>query len=361
VRSRALLYRYLTKDQKWNLRAEKSFFVKGKDGHTYEVHAAGTNNVTRYEDGKRKYCFCVVSKYEHPIPVYDLMLAQKLTLETDPRSFLDIAVTRDVRTGDLWDNGKHIDNPDVEPPKTYKERFPTNPNWEGNQAEAIEERRALVPGIVGDLLVHDICLNTIAQYDTSCHHGFTGAGFVINSDREVVPSFDTPIIVPPLDDLTPTEVEECIVKLVTGIPALTYAHVAQVQGHFRRFDLCGIHVLMHPETDADWLRRESPPWVPGTSVLGVRKILDVRVPKGRAWYCSDAETLGILVHWYEGNTMGFCIFNHSGVCIYDPDHADQEEVQEGTVTSEEASQREEAREEAAGRIIQGQGDSQGEG
>jgi len=356
IRSQALLYRYLTKEQKWTLRGEKSFFVKGKDGHTYEIHAAGTNNVTRYEDGWRKYKFCVVSKYEHPIPVYDLMLAQKLTLESDPRSFLDIAVTRDMITGDLWDNGKHIDNPDVELPKTYKERF-GDTNWERHQAEAEarEEGRALAQGFVGDLLVHDICLNTIAQYDASYHHGFRGVGFVLNPDKEVVPSFDTPIQVPHLEDLTHTEVEECIIKLVTGVPAETYAHVAQVQGYFRRSDLSGVHVLMHPETDADWTRRETPPWVPGASVLGVRKILDVRVPRGRAWYCADAETLGFLVHWYEGNRMGFCIFNLSGVCIYNPDHAAQEDQEESS------RQGEEARNQEAGRLSQGQGHPQGEG
>jgi hypothetical protein len=360
-----LLYKYLTKEQKWSLRAEKAFRITSKDGHTYEIQAAGNNNVVRFENGRRKYHFCVVSKYEHPIPVYDLMLAQKLSIEADPRSFLDIAVTRDMTTGDLWDNGKHIDNPDVVPSLTYAERQVqyengNYANLEREQFNEIERRRNLRTGVLGDLLVHDICLNAVAHYSDGQERGL---GFILNADREVVPCFDDPLLVPPLENLTNAEVEDCIVKLVTGVPATISAAVAQVQAHFSYHDLCGIHVLLHPDTDGEWSKRDHyPPWVPGAAVLGIRKVLDVRVPKGRAWYVADAETVGLLVHWYEGNKMGFCIFNLHGVAIYDPDHADQEvqEVQ-GVTSEEEASQREEAREEAAGRIIQGQGDSQGEG
>jgi hypothetical protein len=340
VRSKALLYRYLTKEQKWSLRAEKSFWVKGKDGHKYEVRASGCNNVTRYEEGEPVYRFCVVAKYDFPIPVYDLLLGQKLMLETDTRTFLDTAVTHHLPTGERWHSGKHIDNPDVEPPLSFKQRQAQlrdggYDTWEREQAEEIERRRNETCGLVGDLLLHDICVNEEARYDGQLN----GIGFVLNADLEVVPTYDVPFSVPPLEN---ANADECIIKLITGLPAETYPSVAHVQAHFITHDLFGINVLMHPETDTAWVDREMPPWTRGNTVLGVKKILDERVPKGKAWYVADGETVGLVTHWYEEAKKGFCVFNLDGVAVYEPPHAqDQVQAQEASLQAiEEESRRE---------------------
>lgn len=344
VRAKALLYRYLTREQKWSLRASKSFTLTGKDGHTYEIKEYGCNNVTRHEDGKPQYQFCVVSKYDTPIPVYDLMLGQKLLLETDPRAFLDMAVTKHIPSGEIWDSGKHIDNPNVEPPISYAQKqalwqrareaedgphyVHPNEDYEREQYEDIQRRRERLFGAVGDLFVHDICVNAEARYDALLE----GLAFVLNSDQEVVPSFDVPFTVPPIENSDPTA---CIIKLITGVPAEVYSMLAHIQVHFRTYDLCGIHVLVHPETDAEWSRRDPPIWNRNDTVLGVRKILDDRVPKGRAWYVADAETVGMVAHWYDEPKIGYALFNLNGIAIYEPDHA-QETVQE--TSSEEARQ-----------------------
>lgn len=345
-RAEALLHRYLTKDQRWSLRAQKSFFVTAKDGHLYEILAAGNNNVVRYdENGKALYRFCIVAKKS--IPAYDLMLAQKLLLETNPRSFLDTAVVHNVQTGETWSNGCHIDNPDVVPPDPWQrfrreeagqvrnrvrqvlaqledegmiERIPNNAEHE--QLQAIQEQQAKKP-CVGDLLIHDMCLATVAKYDNSNLFLGTSLGFVLTADEEVMTSYDYQIEVPPLDN---QDTEGRIIKLVTGIPAVGYKSIAHVQRHFEDHDLCALHVLLNPETDAEWSTWGRPAWPTGDRVLGVKKILDERVPKGRAWYVADPETVGMVVYWYEEPQQGYGIFNLDGVAVYEPP-GDQESLQ----------------------------------
>ncbi len=340
MRAKALLYRYLTKEQKWSLRASKSFSFTGKDGHTYEIREFSCNNVTRYENDKPLYQFCVVSNTT--IPVYDLMLGQKLMLETDPRAFLDIAVTKHIPSGEIWDSGKHIDNPDVEPPLSYEQKqalwqrareaedgpryVHPNEDYEREQYEDIQRRRT---STLGELFVHDICVNAEARYNALLE----GLAFVLNSDQEVVPSFDIPFTVPPIEN---SDQDACIIKLITGVPAEVYSMLAHVQVHFQTYDLCGIHVLVNPETDVEWSRRDPPVWNRNDTVLGVRKILDDRVPKGRAWYVADAETVGMVAHWYNEPKIGYALFNLNGIAIYEPDYAQEEIVQE--TSSEEARQ-----------------------
>ena len=339
VRAKALLYRYLTREQKWSLRAGKSFSVTGKDGHTYEIKEFGCNNVTRYEDGKPLYQFCVISKYETPIPIYDLMLGQKLMLETDPRTFLDTAVTKHVPSGEIWDSGKHIDNPDVQPPLSYAQRQALNTrgeperyeNFEREQAQEIQRRRDVHFGAVGDLFVHDICVNAEARYDTLDSEGLA---FVLNSDLEVVPSFDVPFVVPPIEN---TETDACIIKLITGVPAEVYSNIAHVQVHFSTHDLCGINVLLNPETDDEWSHLHPPIWNQNGTVLGVRKILDERVPKGRAWYVADAETVGMVAHWYDEPRMGYSVFNLNGIAIYEPPHVQDQNQASSQEDNQETS------------------------
>lgn len=364
VKSKALLHKYLTKKQRWQLRGGNGFFATGKDGHTYEITAVWSNNVYRWENGERAYRFCIVADYQTPIPVFDLMLAQKVLLETNPRTFLDIAVTRDLRTAQWWPDGKHIDNPDYQRPverPEYREqigmlRQQTALNGDDLERQQYEETRGLAQ--IEQLLLHDLNLNPRgARFEDGSDRGF---GFVLNSDYEVVPSFDSTITLPPLPSEGPgvLSVEDCILKLLTGVPAITYKSIAQVQAHFMAVDLCGMRVLIHPETDAQWATRERPAWTMQESVLGVIKIRDERVPKGKAWYLGEPEFIGVVAHWYDTPQVGYCLHNLDGVVIYEPPHAQEEaEAEEAQARKENreiferSRQQAAARDEAAARLL----------
>lgn len=80
----ATLNGQLTKEQRHQLRERRYFKVRGRDGRHYEIHHARAFNVVR-EDGAR---FCVQTP---DTPVADQMLAQKLYLENDPKSFFENA------------------------------------------------------------------------------------------------------------------------------------------------------------------------------------------------------------------------------------------------------------------------------
>jgi hypothetical protein len=93
IRARAMLHRLLTREQRWSLRATNSFLVIGQDGRTYEVRE--DLPVQLIEDGQPKVSYCI-----HPItrlPPHDVMVAQKLLLETNIEHFLATANARDLR------------------------------------------------------------------------------------------------------------------------------------------------------------------------------------------------------------------------------------------------------------------------
>jgi hypothetical protein len=119
VKSKALLHRHLTKEQKWDIRATRSFKTKGKDGHIFEIHLHQCNNVKRLdENGVPDYSFCIISKYSVvSLPLYDLILAQKVLLETDLDYFYRTSVVYDLRgdTGRMYKNGSFLVDPNVNP------------------------------------------------------------------------------------------------------------------------------------------------------------------------------------------------------------------------------------------------------
>lgn len=96
LRARALLHQFLTREQRWSLRASHSFLVTGQDGQTYEVGEG--SGVRLLVNGKPVRSFCI-----HPreiLPPCDVMLAQKLLLESNIEHFLATAnVTEIRRTG----------------------------------------------------------------------------------------------------------------------------------------------------------------------------------------------------------------------------------------------------------------------
>lgn len=91
MRSRALLHQLLTREQRWSLRASGSFIVRGQDGREYEVRKDG---VLLIVEGKPTVSYCIHPKER--LPIYDVMLAQKLLLESNVEHFLATANAREL-------------------------------------------------------------------------------------------------------------------------------------------------------------------------------------------------------------------------------------------------------------------------
>lgn len=109
ARSRALLHSFLSKEQRWELRASDAFRVRGQDGRSYFITKGVGGNVRLLEDGAPIYHLCVVPgrsgvEVFDAIPVYDLMLAQKVLIENDISTFLRTARARDLRTEAHYDS-----------------------------------------------------------------------------------------------------------------------------------------------------------------------------------------------------------------------------------------------------------------
>lgn len=86
ARSRALLDRALTPEQRGDLFTRGYFYVKGRR-LTYRIREGHAGNVDALDPSER-----LISRFcAHPlgrVPVYDVMLAQKLWIETDEEMFL---------------------------------------------------------------------------------------------------------------------------------------------------------------------------------------------------------------------------------------------------------------------------------
>lgn len=125
IKAKALLHRHLTKPQRWELRGAKAFTVLGQDGSTYLVTEGTASNVKLLVDGKPRYSLCVVFKGHSPLPMYDLMLAQKVLLELDIRFFLRTAKVVNMETKAYFDNGLFLLGGGTEP----KTEPAHNPNF----------------------------------------------------------------------------------------------------------------------------------------------------------------------------------------------------------------------------------------
>jgi len=106
-RAKALLYRFLSREQKWELRSQKSFTVSGGDNRVYRVTWGSCNNVKLLENGKPRYSLCLVSANGY-LPIADLLLAQKVLLEMDPDRFLRTAQVYDLETKAIIPNGAFL-------------------------------------------------------------------------------------------------------------------------------------------------------------------------------------------------------------------------------------------------------------
>lgn len=91
-KAKALLFRYLTREQKWELRAHNRVTVVGQDAQTYRIVAKYGMNVERLDAaGERVETLCVVPKNREPLPVFDLVLAHKILLQNQIDEFMRVA------------------------------------------------------------------------------------------------------------------------------------------------------------------------------------------------------------------------------------------------------------------------------
>jgi hypothetical protein len=90
-RARTLLERHLTPKQWLDYEEFGHFFIKTPKGHRYQIGSAHYQNVVRLNKRRKAMrTLCVVVR-DVNVPVEDLMLAQKLMLETQEDAFLKIA------------------------------------------------------------------------------------------------------------------------------------------------------------------------------------------------------------------------------------------------------------------------------
>lgn len=108
-KAKALLHRYLTKEQRWQLRASHAFRVQGADNHVYEIREKEHGNVYRVSEDGFDYNFCLVAD-NVSVPVYDLMLTQKLLLEKDIEGFLKQANKTLIQPKGVRRSGVHLEN-----------------------------------------------------------------------------------------------------------------------------------------------------------------------------------------------------------------------------------------------------------
>ncbi|MHB0978421.1 MAG: hypothetical protein ACYC1K_03430 [Minisyncoccota bacterium] len=91
TKAEKLLLEKLSHTQKLDWKANKYFLVKGNiTGISYKLKLARTYNIEAFLFGKRIGMFCITTK-DSSIPIYDLLLAQKLLIETDEKAFIEKA------------------------------------------------------------------------------------------------------------------------------------------------------------------------------------------------------------------------------------------------------------------------------
>lgn len=123
-RAKALLHKYLTKEQRQELRGTQAFRVSDRDGRQYLITEGTAGNVYFLVGGEERYRLCVVARGHLPIPVYDLMLAQKLLIETDPEQFLKLANVTNINTFASFSSGEFLLAPNfIEPSRAEAARL----------------------------------------------------------------------------------------------------------------------------------------------------------------------------------------------------------------------------------------------
>ena len=91
MRAKVLLESVLDSDQVEELRARDRFFVRSRSGKRYLIQRGVAGNVfhVREDSDDKLTRYCIHPQHEgSDIPIYDVMLAQKLLLESDEATFL---------------------------------------------------------------------------------------------------------------------------------------------------------------------------------------------------------------------------------------------------------------------------------
>lgn len=89
-RARTLLLESLSPSQREDYLRQQHFFVTGSSGARYRIHRGKVSNVEVIgPDGQVHETLCGVPAVE--MPIEDILLAQKLSLETDDRAFRRVA------------------------------------------------------------------------------------------------------------------------------------------------------------------------------------------------------------------------------------------------------------------------------
>ena len=86
ARARTLLLRLLAPDQRAELERRDCFTVSVPGRGRFAILPRRTLNVLDLDNGE---CYCCITAVE--VPLWDLMLAQKLLLENDPEQFFAVA------------------------------------------------------------------------------------------------------------------------------------------------------------------------------------------------------------------------------------------------------------------------------
>lgn len=91
TKAEKFLLEKLSPTQRLDWKTNNFFLVKGNiTGISYKLKLGRIYNIEAFLFGKRIGMFCITSKNDN-IPIYDLLLAQKLLIETDEQAFINMA------------------------------------------------------------------------------------------------------------------------------------------------------------------------------------------------------------------------------------------------------------------------------
>jgi hypothetical protein len=90
-RAKKLLHSHLDPEQRRELKRKGHFHVYGSKGNLYRIAARYPYNVRLAGEAKRSRMFFCLEPDDPEIPLEDVLLAQKLMLESDEGEFLRLA------------------------------------------------------------------------------------------------------------------------------------------------------------------------------------------------------------------------------------------------------------------------------
>ena len=301
LRARALLCKYLTREQRQQLKGTNAFLVKGQDGNTYEIRYGGHGGVYRLspDNGKPDFSFCIVT---HNVPIYDQMLVQKLLLEKDIYTFMTTAHVTNVVNHTYYPNGLFLVDPTIDVSQYQREGAIF---VQGGQHQIVVTNPALPEGfpIIEDgsflnVLHHDI----LPQAYLPVYDAYPSRAYAIGLDQETLfEDVDGSLHVPlhPVETDAPTLFLRFLELLRPRLRQVQ--SLEEAQGYFDRQDQRFGAILLHNDT--------------GIEPDYIRTYVDARVPPGIVYCFSEPETLGVHVSRVPTREFGF-LLNRQSVVVY---------------------------------------------